>query len=326
MPVTKIAAQALAIFVIASPALGEVPELGLPIACVVGQDCWVQQYADHDPSADVRDYACGKQTYDGHDGTDIRVRDTQTTADVIAAAAGTVKAIRDGVADRLIRSEADRAAVADRECGNGVLIEHADGWETQYCHMRMGSIVVQPGDRVAQGQKLGLVGYSGMVQFPHVHLAVRQGGRNIDPFRNAQEDGQCGKTLDPLWTKDALDSLAYKRGDILDLGLAPGAIKMEDLENGLITPVPADDWPAMVAYVWAINLEQNDIVSIRLEGPDGISADNSVTLDRAKAQYMLFAGRKKPSGGWPKGLYRSRVEISNAGEMRLTKEWETRLR
>jgi D-3-phosphoglycerate dehydrogenase len=51
-----------------------------------------------------------------------------------------------------------RGEIAGRECGNGVVIAHEDGWETQYCHMRRGSVAVQPGERVARGQTLGLVG------------------------------------------------------------------------------------------------------------------------------------------------------------------------
>ena len=112
-------------------------ELGLPIACEIGRNCWVQNYVDHDPSPAVKDYACGGQTYDGHDGTDIRVLNTGSKADVIASAAGTVKGMRAGVADNLMRTEADRAAVGNRECGNGVVIDHEGGWQTQYCHMRV---------------------------------------------------------------------------------------------------------------------------------------------------------------------------------------------
>lgn len=319
---TRAAVFLLVAFILASPAFADAPRLGLPITCEVGKTCWVQQYVDHDPSGAVRDYACGAQTYDGHDGTDIRVRDITSSADVIAAAGGTVKAVRDGVVDKLIQSDADRQAVADRECGNGVLISHDDGWETQYCHMRQGSVVVKAGDAVSLGQKLGMVGYSGMAEFPHIHLTVRAGNKVVDPFRSGADETQCGQPENPQWTEAALAALAYRKSDILALSLASGAVKMEQLEGGLLDAVPSNNWPAMVAYVWAINLQKGDTVNIQLHGPAGVTAENNVTLDRAKAQYLLFAGKKRPAGGWPKGIYMVRVDVSNAGKTRLDKKWE----
>jgi murein DD-endopeptidase MepM/ murein hydrolase activator NlpD len=37
---------------------------------------------------------------------------------------------------------------ANREYGNGVVIRHIDGFETQYCHLAKGSITVKSGDLV----------------------------------------------------------------------------------------------------------------------------------------------------------------------------------
>ncbi len=75
-------------------------ELSQPIDCTPGKDCFIQQYVDRDEGPGVQDYACGAETYDGHKGTDIRLR---TTADVEkgvavkASAEGTVVGLRDGV-------------------------------------------------------------------------------------------------------------------------------------------------------------------------------------------------------------------------------------
>ena len=301
--------------------------LKMPIECEIGKSCWVQQYVDHDSSPGVKDYACGGQTYDGHDGTDIRIRDTASSAKVIASAEGTVKAVRDGEDDRLMRTEADRAAIADRECGNGVVIAHDGGWETQYCHLRNGSIAVKAGDAVTAGQALGAVGYSGMAAFPHVHLTVRKDGKVIDPFSGSAANASCGGSDNPLWADDALAALAYARGNIIDTGFAPGAVKMDQLEAGSIPGAgPSPDWPAMVVYAWAINLEAGDTITIRLEGPDGITAENTATLDRAKAQYLLFAGKKRPAQGWPKGLYKAKIEVRNGGTARLSQSWQTILK
>ena len=322
----KAAAVVVAAFIAAPGARAQDLTLKLPIDCEIGKSCWVQQYVDHDSSPGVKDYACGGQTYDGHDGTDIRIRDTASGAKVIASAEGTVKAVRDGEDDRLMRTEADRAAIADRECGNGLVIAHDGGWETQYCHLRNGSIAVKAGDAVTAGQTLGAVGYSGMAAFPHVHLTVRKDGKAIDPFSAASDAAACGSAHDPLWTDDTLAALAYARGNIIRSGLAPGAVAMTALEAGKLPGAgPSPDWPAMVAYAWAINLEAGDTIRITLNGPDDVAAENTATLDRAKAQYLLFAGKKRPARGWPKGLYKARIEVENGGTVRLSQSWQTTL-
>ncbi len=301
-------------------------DLALPVDCVPGKTCWVQQYVDHDPSTGTRDYACGVQTYDGHTGTDIRVRDTAATANVLASAAGRVKAIRDGEDDRLVRSEAHREAVANVECGNGVVISHTEDWETQYCHLRRGSILVREGDEVGRGQVLGKIGYSGLAAFPHVHLTVRQGDKVVDPFRTEATE-QCGEVSRPLWSSDALAALDYEEsGTIIRSGFAPGAVELEALETGTQPDdAPSSAWPALVSYFWAINLAAGDTIVVSVEGPQGFAARNEATLDRAKAQYMLFAGRKRPPEGWPPGTYTGRVEVRNGGKVKLSQEWRAAL-
>ena len=52
----------------------EVISLALPIRCQPGLTCFFQNYVDHDASDKARDYRCGGRSYDGHDGTDIRIR------------------------------------------------------------------------------------------------------------------------------------------------------------------------------------------------------------------------------------------------------------
>ncbi len=162
-------------------------ELGLPLACMPGTDCWLVRLVDHDPGPGFADHRCGTLGSDGHDGTDFAIADPQRMAagvPVLAAAAGVVQGVRDGMPDqppqgRLVHD------FADRNCGNGVLLRHVDGWETQYCHLRQGSVRVAAGDRVEAGQPLGLVGMSGEANFPHVHLSVRREGVGIDPFTGA---------------------------------------------------------------------------------------------------------------------------------------------
>ena len=54
---------------------------------------------------------------------------------VTAAAAGTVRAIRDGMPDQPISAQ-NCASIAGKECGNAVAVQHRGGWETRYCHLK----------------------------------------------------------------------------------------------------------------------------------------------------------------------------------------------
>jgi murein DD-endopeptidase MepM/ murein hydrolase activator NlpD len=158
--------------------------LALPFKCQLGVTCFVQNYVDHDASSQARDFLCGGRTYDSHDGTDIRLPDLQIQrgdVDVLASAPGRVVATRDGVEDISIR-ETGKAAVAGKECCNGVVIEHEGDWRSQYCHLARGSIRVKVGDRVVTGQLIGLVGLSGATEFPHLHFSLRHQGKIVDPF------------------------------------------------------------------------------------------------------------------------------------------------
>jgi hypothetical protein len=162
-----------------------------------------------------------------------------------------------------------------------------------------------------------------------VHLTVRHDGKAVDPFDGAPADGAaCGIEGKPLWNKDALSVLAYDAdGDLIDAGFHDGAVALEGLESGEVKPQnPAGGWPALVAYMWAINLSGGDRITVTLKGPGGVGAENTVTLDRNKAQYLLFSGKKRPPGGWPPGVYAGSVTVTSGADIRLKKEWRAEIR
>lgn len=304
---------------VATAAAGPI-SLDLPVDCEIGRSCFVQQYVDIDPGPGIRDWMCGGQTYDGHKGTDIRVRalsDAARGVNVLAAAGGKVIGRRDGMPDRLVRQ--DDAAVKDRECGNGVRIDHGNGWLTQYCHMRRGSVKVSKGERVRRGAVLGEIGYSGKVEFAHVHMSVRYNHQVVDPFRGLTSDAQsCGDGREPLWSEEALAQLQYRRGQVLDIGFASGPLRLNDLETGAALGfIPLPDSPALVAWGWAINLEKGDEVVTVLTGPEGVLSRNKVVLDRAKSQYMLYAGKELKAARWPPGRYAAAFGVRRNGEVVL---------
>ena len=63
--------------------------------------------------------------------------------------------------------------------GNAVYINHGDGVFTSYLHMS--KPLVKPGERVQRGQVIGLVGATGRVTGPHLHLGLVVQGESVDP-------------------------------------------------------------------------------------------------------------------------------------------------
>jgi hypothetical protein len=304
-------------------------ELGLPLDCEIGRTCLIQNYVDHDRSGGASDYQCGALTYDGHDGTDFRVPTLamqRSGVDVLAVADGQVLRMRDGVADISI-SAPDAPSVARQECGNGAIIAHADGWETQYCHLAQGSLRVKPGDRVKAGQPLGHVGLSGKTEFPHVHLTVRLHGEVVDPFAYGAAEGSCGGGTE-LWNPSLREALSYRAPAVLNAGFANGPVTMDQVEAGDSPNLrPDQDATALVAFVRAIGLRGGDVQRLSITGPDGgiIVDQTERPLDRNKAQILFFAGRKRPLEGLKPGPYRAVYLIIREGKVLLRRTFEVSL-
>jgi len=64
--------------------------------------------------------------------------------------------------------------------GNATMIDH--GWGVYTGYMHQSEIIVKVGDRVEPGQLIGLVGGTGRVEGPHLHLEVWVGGVQVDPL------------------------------------------------------------------------------------------------------------------------------------------------
>lgn len=278
-------------------------DLRQPIACTLGEDCYIQQYFDHDPGPGAADFACGPLSYDGHDGTDFALPTRRMMEDgvsVLAAAPGRVVATRD--------DEADFApVVAGRECGNGVVIDHGQGWQTQYCHLKQGSLLVRKGDTVAAGEQLGLVGQSGRAEFPHVHLSVRQNGAKIDPF--APDAQACGAAVSDLWSGE----LPVQAGGLLDVGIATAGPDFAAIKAGLTSPDLPVTVPALVVWAYFFGTRSGDEIALTLTGPTGTIFAHRQALDRNRALAMRFAGAKPGTGGWTPGTYAGTAELFRNG-------------
>jgi murein DD-endopeptidase MepM/ murein hydrolase activator NlpD len=304
--------------------------LALPIRCQVGVSCFIQNYVDHDASGKVRDYSCGARSYDGHDGTDIRIRNQaiqRQGVEALAAAPGRVVGMRNDMEDVSIRT-AGKAAIAGKECGNGALVEHDGGWSTQYCHLAKGSVRVKGGDRVSAGQPIGLVGLSGDTEFFHLHFTVRYRGKAVDPFAFGAPENSCGGGRS-LWAASLREQIQYRPREAIDFGFAAVAPTMEMVEAGDIDrqPVtPASD--ALVAYVRVIGLQAGDQQSLVVQSPAGAAfvTNNLPALDRDKAQFLVIAGKKRAEAAWPAGRYSAAYRVTRDGAEVLRKTFETEVR
>ena len=326
---------ALASVAILSPAGADAPpRFEVPVDCTIGSTCVVQNYVDHDPGPAAADHTCGPLSYDGHRGIDFRVPgrpEMEAGVAVIAAAAGVVRAVRDDMPDVSIR-ETGAESVRGREAGNAVVIEHGDGWETQYSHLRRGSVRVRPGQRVEAGTPLGLIGLSGKTEFPHLHFAVRHGGQTLDPYTGRPPGSGCGRPGTPLWSADAHAVLAYRAGGLLAAGFAVQAPTIGDALAGQhrAATLPADAG-ALVFWAAAWGLRAGDREEATVTGPDGRAfAESRARVPKNKAQWLRYTGRKRKAGPWPPGRYRGTYRVlreSDGGTVtvvEVTREVEVR--
>jgi hypothetical protein len=288
----------------------------LPVNCTGAEFCAPQNYFDHDPSPAYADYVCGPLSYDTHTGTDIRISyaDMERGVAVLAVADGVVRAVRDGEAEGEI-SLRGKASVTGRGAGNAVVVVHGGGFETQYSHLKRGSVAVRSGQHVKTGHVLGLVGLSGITEFPHLEISVRHQDRPVDPYKGLVSGG-CGGPREVLWSRAALHSpvLTYRASGLLEAGFfnAPPKDPIALLRRHGWIEGRAGDPDVLVFGVQVFGPRSGDVWTLRLVGPDGqILAESRTTQDRHQAQAMRYVGKKRGEG-WQPGFYR--------GEFRLIRE------
>lgn len=297
---------------LAAPAVASDFSLGLPIDCTPGESCFIQQYVDRDPGAGAQDYRCGPLSYDGHKGTDFRLPtlvEMRKGVSVLAAASGVVAATRDGMADQRFSSE-NSASIGGRDCGNGVVLRHIGGYETQYCHLQQGSIRVREGQAVAAGSVLGQVGLSGRTQFPHLHLSVRLNGEIVDPFSPGNTQG-CAAPASSLWHVD----LPYQPGGILSAGFSERLPDYADVRDGTASRMAMSvDANNLVLFAFAYGGQAGDILTLKIAGPGGAVLEHPNRLEKDQAQYFRAAGKRRKGAPWPSGDYSGQITLTRDGK------------
>ena len=304
-----------AVSVEATGAIGPVEKQGLylPLVCRLGETCWVANYVDVDPTEAARDFRCKGRTYNAHNGTDFMIRDRgvmEQGVPVVASAPGIVRHVRDGMEDVALTNQASKTRIAGRECGNGVVIDHDSDWQTQYCHLRRGSIRVRGGESVERGHLLGFVGLSGKTAFPHVHLTVRRNGQVVDPFTGRLQSAGCGGEEKPLWRADA--HVAYEDVALYNAGFSDSRPDAEAIRNGhvLDSSLPPT---ATALFLWVdlLGVQAGDRIRFRISGPDGqVLLDKEEPASRTQARRLIFSGKRLQANAWSSGTYSGQITLT----------------
>lgn len=131
---------------------------------------------------------------------------------VLAAGAGTVEHIVDGIADNAVGG-----VNARDNWGNTVVLAHGANLFSVYSHLKPGSVHVKVGDRVKVGGELGRCGNSGRSLVPHLHFQVQRGGALGSETVPADFGDVIAKATDA--SVDASATVSYRviprEGDVL---------------------------------------------------------------------------------------------------------------
>ena len=124
----------------------------------------------------LQDWNCGDRTYDtnggyNHQGIDIFTWpfsfNQMDNNHAIAVAAA------DGIIILKTNGNFDRSCTLNGNTWNAVYIQHSDGSQSWYGHLKNGSLTTKNvGDFIASGEYVGVVGSSGNSTGPHLHFEV----------------------------------------------------------------------------------------------------------------------------------------------------------
>ncbi|MBD1378654.1 M23 family metallopeptidase [Metabacillus arenae] len=89
--------------------------------------------------------------------------------DIAAEAGSAILSVNEGVVTKSYYS---------KTYGHVVFVKHPDGFETVYAHLN--KRLAEKGKKVSKGEKLGIIGNTGVSRGTHLHFEVHQGKWNIE--------------------------------------------------------------------------------------------------------------------------------------------------
>ncbi|MFY9242827.1 MAG: M23 family metallopeptidase [Polaribacter sp.] len=91
----------------------------------------------------------------------------------------TICSIRDGIVVS-VKEDSNKGGRSEKykSDGNYIVIAHKDDTFSQYVHLKKDGVIVEKGDSVLKGQKIGYSGNTGQSTEPHLHFAVYKPTKN----------------------------------------------------------------------------------------------------------------------------------------------------
>ncbi len=109
------------------------------------------------------------------------VRKMQNGLNYTAPIGSSVKAADGGVVKSIVSNCSQGQGSCGGGYGNWIEIDHGNGRTTRYAHLQSGSVKVNPGDTVSQGQVIGGIGSTGLSTAPHLYFETRFYGSPVNP-------------------------------------------------------------------------------------------------------------------------------------------------
>lgn len=88
------------------------------------------------------------------------------------------------VVDHYINAWRSTPPLTNRDYGNYIIIEHANGFRTLYSHNLKASPIVKVHEQVKRGQKIAEVGNTGNSSGPHLHWELWLNGTRVNPTQH----------------------------------------------------------------------------------------------------------------------------------------------
>jgi hypothetical protein len=70
------------------------------------------------------------------------------------------------------------------------------------------------------------------------------------------------------------------------------------------------------------------MLELTVRDPSGgvLLTSRSEPMNRAKAQYLMYAGKRRPAAGWPPGTYQGEVSVLRGGRAVASRAFQVTLR
>jgi len=290
----------------------------LPIDCNMKTDCSIRNYVDHKPEAGHTDFTCGALSKNGSRGTDFAVNSRaayEKGVNVLAAADGTVEATRDLMIDAHAKT-VSKKLIKRGICGNSVVLSHAGGWKTQYCHLKKDSVAVQVGDKVKAGDVLAQVGLSGNTEYPHLHFKVKQNSTYYDPFTAGDANAPCSVSPQrkTLWQSDVARALPYQPTGFVGAGFND----VEPDANNSVTRMNAKTELSHGAdgiYFWSsvYGVKAGDTLQLKLVSPSGLTIAQDELFIQQDASRVFHSVGHDNQGLLSHGIYKGETTLKRSG-------------